>query len=77
MNDAPFSANEDDKRVLGLLYDDMGQTSHELFRRSDLTLGEIQAALVRLWDAKLIDRVVGAGAKNVYWSRKTPAPPAV
>ena len=68
----PPPDNEVDKKVYELLFDDFGQTSVELFIRSDLTIGEIQGSLVRLFDAKLVDRVVSDGQRSVYWSRNKP-----
>jgi hypothetical protein len=55
-------------RVLALLASGR-QTSYWIFEHSDLTLGEIQTALVRLHDANLVVREVGHGRKQVFWSR--------
>jgi hypothetical protein len=65
----PFPAADDnDRRVLALLASGR-QTSYWIFEHSDLTLGEIQTALVRLHDANLVVREVGHGRKQVFWSR--------
>jgi hypothetical protein len=73
-NYGPPPDNEVDKTVYELLFDGLGQTSFELFVRSDLTIGEIQVSLARLLEAGLVNRTVGSSLKQVYWSRSGTPP---